>query len=575
MIDKIGEAAGQGDAAGLLLKDDLGSGSSKPPGGAVNPAIILAPATATGGDMTSGSASLAGTTVQMGAAGGLVFNITYDSSVSNAPAGFTSAITDVVNYYESVFNDPVTVNIDVGWGEVAGQSLGGALGASETNLGVFSYSQVKAALAADATSAGDATAVASLPGSDPTGGGSFLLATAEAKALGLGTGAAVDGYVGFSSSVNYTFDPNNRAVSGAYDFIGVAEHEISEVMGRIALLGTPLGGLSHTYSALDLFRYSSPGARQLAAGNTAYFSLDGGNTDLNNFNALSGADAGDWASGGGNDAYNASARSGVAELVSTNDLRVLDAIGWDRGASRIDTPPVVTVSNSNITASPGQVFAASSLFTASDPDGHAITQYDFWDTGGGGGHFLVNGVTQPTNGDIYVTAAQLAQTTYQSGNGTDTLWVRANEGTQWSTWSPSFTVTAQTVDTPPVVTVSNSNITASPGQVFAASSLFTASDPDGDAITQYDFWDTGGGGGHYLVNGVIQPTSREIYVSAAQLAQTTYQSGNGTDTLWVRANDGTQWSTWSSSFTVAGQAGHTLLAAGDLGAQAMLVGHSH
>ena len=213
-------------------------------------------------------------------------------------------------------------------------------------------------------------------------------------------------------------------------------------MGRIALLGTPLGGLSHTYSALDLFRYSSPGARQLAAGNTAYFSLDGGNTDLNNFNTLSGADAGDWASGGGNDAYNASARSGVAELVTPNDLRVLDAIGWDRGASRIDTPPVLTVSNSNITASPGQVFAASSLFTASDADGDAITQYDFWDTGGGGGHFLVNGVTQPTNGDIYVTAAQLAQTTYQSGNGTDTLWVRANDGTQWSAWSPSFTVTA-------------------------------------------------------------------------------------------------------------------------------------
>jgi len=99
--------------------------------------------------------------------------------------------------------------------------------------------------------------------------------------------------------------------------------------------------------------------------------------------------------------------------------------------------------------------------------------------------------------------------------------------------------------------------------------------PDGDAITQYDFWDTGGGGGHFLVNGVTQPTNGDIYVTAAELAQTTYQSGNGTDTLWVRANDGTQWSTWSSSFTVAGQAGHTLLGAGDLGAQAMLVAHSH
>src|SRR5207237_7188506 len=174
----------------------------------------------------------------------------------------------------------------------------------------------------------------------------------------------------------------------------------------------------------------------------------------------------------------------------------------------------------------------------------------FWDTGGGGGHFLVNGVTQPTNGDIYITASQLAQTIYQSGNGVDTLWVRANDGTQWSAWSPSFTVTAQRVDTPPLVTVSNSNITASPGQVFAASSLFTASDADGQAITQYDFWDFGGGGGHFLVNGVTQPTSTDVYVTAAQLAQTTYQSGNGTDTLWVRANDGSQWSAWSPSFAV-------------------------
>src|SRR5205814_9344228 len=93
--------------------------------GDLNPASILAPATAAGGDVNGGSASLAGTTVQMGVAGGLVFNITYDSSVSSAPAGFTSAIADVVNYYESVFNDPITVNIDVGWGEVARQSLGG------------------------------------------------------------------------------------------------------------------------------------------------------------------------------------------------------------------------------------------------------------------------------------------------------------------------------------------------------------------------------------------------------------------------------------------------------------------
>src|SRR5207248_1262972 len=140
---------------------------------------------------------------------------------------------------------------------------------------------------------------------------------------------------------------------------------------------------------------------------------------------------------------------------------------------------------------------------------------------------------------------------YQSGSGTDTLWVRATDGTQWSDWSSSFTVTGQP-DTPPVVTVAN--LTAAHGQSFAASNLFTASDPDGDAITQYGFWDTGSGGGHFMLNGVAQGTNQEIDVTAAQLSQLSYQSGSGTDTLWVRANDGTQWSPWSSSFAVTAPA---------------------
>ena len=495
-----------------------------------------------------GSNLLAGSTVQIGNSGGLVFNITYDSSVSNAPAGFTAAIADVAKFYESVFDDPITVNLDVGWGEVAGQSLGGALGASETFLDVFNYGQVRSALAADATSADDKTALASLPISDPTGGGNFVVATAEAKALGLSNDAGIDGYVGFSSGANYTFDPNNRAVAGAFDFIGVAEHEISEVMGRIVS-----GGDANTFAPLDLFRYSSLGVRALSGSQTAYFSIDGGSTDLNDFNTSPNGDLGDWASGAGPDSYDAAATRGVALPVTATDLRVMDVIGWDAtGAAATDTPPVVTPTSANVTVQPGQGLAAASLFTASDPDGDAITQYDFWDTGGGGGHFLVNGVTEPINQDIYVPAGQLAQTTYQAGSGTDTLWVRANDGSQWSAWSSAFTVTAQAADTPPVVTPASANVTVRSGQSLAASSLFTASDPDGDAITQYDFWDTGDGGGHFLVNGVTEPTNQDIYVAAGQLAQTTYQAGSGTDTLWVRANDGSQWSAWSSAFTVTG-----------------------
>jgi hypothetical protein len=92
----------------------------------------------------------------------------------------------------------------------------------------------------------------------------------------------------------------------------------------------------------------------------------------------------------------------------------------------------------------GQTFAASALFTATDPFGDAIEQYDFWDTGAGGGHFMLNGQPLGANQENIVSAAQLSQTNYVAGSGTDTLWVRVSEGGQWSAWSPAFTVSDPT-----------------------------------------------------------------------------------------------------------------------------------
>ena len=79
----------------------------------------------------------------------------------------------------------------------------------------------------------------------------------------------------------------------------------------------------------------------------------------------------------------------------------------------VDTPPVVTVSN--LSATHGQEFAASSLFTASDADGDAITTYAFWNSGTGGGHFLRGGVALHANQEIDVTAAELSGVGYQPG----------------------------------------------------------------------------------------------------------------------------------------------------------------
>jgi len=232
-------------------------------------------------------------------------NVTFDQAIGSLPAGFVAAIDYVVEYFDHLFTDAITINIDVGYGEVNGQALGsGALGESITFLNSYNYSTLRGALAGDAKSADDATAVTSLPGSDPIGGThTYWVSTAEQKALGLlaANSAAIDGYVGFSSTLPFDYNRNDGISAGLYDFIGTVEHEISEVLGRVVLAGENIVAGQAGYEPLDLFDYSSPGTRRLVGTTAGYFSIDGGTTNLDNFNTNPGGDFGDWAASAGND----------------------------------------------------------------------------------------------------------------------------------------------------------------------------------------------------------------------------------------------------------------------------------
>jgi hypothetical protein len=73
---------------------------------------------------------------------------------------------------------------------------------------------------------------------------------------------------------------------------------------------------------------------------------------------------------------------------------------------------------------------------------------------------IYSGIAEETNQEIDIKAAQFSDLTYQSGSGTDTLWVRANDGTVWGAWSQAFPVTAP-VDTGPA-----SNINTRAGQTY-------------------------------------------------------------------------------------------------------------
>ena len=275
----------------------------------------------------------------------LTFNLTYDSSTTNAPAAFFSAFQYAINFYQTNYTDPITINLQVGWGQINGQSLSpGNLGQSSTFQRSYTFSQIKSAFSTDAKSASDATALAHLPVTDPTGGAPWVMSTAQAKAFGLlaGNATGLDGYIGFNTNAAFTFDPNNRAISGKYDFIGLASHAITEIMGRYGLGQN--GASSGRYSPIDLFRYLSAGTLDLVPTNGAYFSIDGGATVINTFNGTGGGDLSDWA-GATVDPYNHNITIGRKLVESPGDIIEMDVLGYDLAVGQPQLAIALTPSN--------------------------------------------------------------------------------------------------------------------------------------------------------------------------------------------------------------------------------------
>ena len=279
--------------------------------------------------------------------------INWDASVALAPPGFSSDILAAVLFLETQFTDPVTITINVGYQEIAGNALGrGDLGESLTSMGNVSYADLVNAVTAGATTATDASVAASLPESNPIGGGNLWVTTAQAKALGLPAsalsntdGSAEDGSIGFGAASQFTYGVTNdggAVALGTYDFFATVLHELTEVMGRQLLTGTVENGFPNSYTLLDLLHYSAAGKRDFSQFAPGYFSPDGGVSNLGSFNTNAGGDAGDWASSVRDDPFDAFAVSGVPETASSNDLTVMDAIGWRPAGSNGSSAPPVT-----------------------------------------------------------------------------------------------------------------------------------------------------------------------------------------------------------------------------------------
>jgi hypothetical protein len=278
-------------------------------------------------------------------------NSLYDLSRTNAPlyAAISGDLQKAVDFISNNFNnktidgatDPTnSVQMNVGWGEVSGTAITSGLGDSHGFLYAVNYSDLQTAFTnASNAETGYQSQAVTIPSSEPFSSSNpvFEITSQQIHVLGItsliGTGLHYGG-IGFSNAsgtgnygTQFFFNPGNP-VAGAYDFTGIALHEITEQLGR--LTSNSESSTPPQLTLPDLFRFSDGNAGEPVAGTpissgAGYFSVDNGTTNLVEFNSSSIGDAGDWATT--TDAFAASPAAGAALPFTYTDYLAMEAVG--------------------------------------------------------------------------------------------------------------------------------------------------------------------------------------------------------------------------------------------------------
>ena len=237
----------------------------------------------------------------------------FGQTSGSAPAGLLPAAEYVANLYDAIFTNPITLNITLNWAvQQQGVLASNNIFSSVVSGTTVSYSALLTALTAHEQGALQSSTWNALPATDPTTGSGtdFYLTPGQAEifgANGYSPANPISGFVTVTSQnsppptpsgypsfgpltpVNWSFTPG-LVLPGQNYAIAAVTHETTEtMMGRYSINGQ--GG---QWTLLDLFRYTSAsGSPQpdliftssgSTANTTAYFSLNGGTTNLGTWN---------------------------------------------------------------------------------------------------------------------------------------------------------------------------------------------------------------------------------------------------------------------------------------------------
>lgn len=201
--------------------------------------------------------------------------------------------------------------------------------------------------------------------------------------------------------------------------------------------------------------------------------------------------------------------------------------------------PIAIVENQTVT--PLTWTPLSDVLTISDADNDQIILYDIWDSDGVNNWWADGGIVDASAG---YTSSSLSGIWFQGDAlaSSQTLWVRASDGTDWSAWE-EFTLTTSPLNTPPVATVEDQTVDQLAWTRL--SSVLVLSDTDEDDIALYSIWDSEGNNNWWADGATVDAYTG---YTTSNLSDIWFQGDSipSNQTLWVRANDGTDWSAWDS-----------------------------